>query len=516
MARAHVPKPVRRSAVRFRTLSLRSRLVLLAVALAVLGLAASDTVVLGSIRGQLVHRVDQKLRRYGKPVARKVADGGGLSDSDLHRARGGSSLSGPYAVAFADADGTVTEQFGPALTEGAAFPGWPSMDGAQLRARAGKAFTLPGDDSGSPWRVLVLSVGNAIGNSVDTTDDTADPPAAVLVATSLEETDATAAQMRDAFLLIGAIVVTLLGLGGWFAVGAGLRPLHRIEAAAGEIAAGRPLSHRMPDASPHTETGRLASVLNSMLTQIESAFAARSQSEQRMRRFIADASHELRTPLVSIRGFAELYRMGALSDEADIKRTMDRIESEAVRMGRLVEDLLLLAQLDEQRPLQLAPMDLRTLAVDALHDATALDPTRPVSLTGPGGPGTSPGPAPVLGDEARLRQVVTNLVGNAIAHTPPGTLLRIGVGTAADTTRVIEVADSGPGLPPDQAARVFDRFYRVDASRSRQEGGGAGLGLAIASALVTAHQGNMELETAPGQGALFRVRLPRDGGDTST
>ena len=163
--------------------------------------------------------------------------------------------------------------------------------------------------------------------------------------------------------------------------------------------------------------------------------------------------------------------------------------------------------MDEQRPVQLAPMDLRTLAVDALHDTTALDPTRPVTLTGPGGAGAPPGPAPVLGDEARLRQVVTNLVGNAVAHTPPGTPVRIGVGTD-DGHGVLEVADCGPGLTPDQAARVFERFYRVDASRTRATGGGAGLGLSIAAALITAHQGHVELDTAPGNGAIFRVRLP--------
>jgi two-component system OmpR family sensor kinase len=225
-----------------------------------------------------------------------------------------------------------------------------------------------------------------------------------------------------------------------------------------------------------------------------------------MRRFVADASHELRTPLAGIRGFAELYRMGALADEADVTRTMARIESEAVRMGGLVEDLLTLARLDEQRPLELAPMDLRTLAADALHDTTALDPTRPVALTGPGGD-TAPTAALILGDEARLRQVITNLVGNAVKHTPPGTPVRIGVGTV-DGQGVIEVADHGPGLTDDQAARVFERFYRVDVSRSRQDGGGAGLGLAIVSALTSAHHGEVDLLTSPGAGAVFRVRIP--------
>jgi two-component system OmpR family sensor kinase len=187
---------------------------------------------------------------------------------------------------------------------------------------------------------------------------------------------------------------------------------------------------------------------------------------------------------------------------------MARIESEAVRLGGLVEDLLTLVRTEELRPVQRAPMDLRTLAVDALHDTTALDPTRPVTLTGPGPASAGPpAPAPVLGDEARLRQVVANLVGNAVAHTPPGTPVRIGVGTL-DGHGVLEVADTGPGLTPAQAARVFERFYRTDASRTRTTGGGAGLGLSIAAALVTAHGGHVELDTSPGKGATFRIRLP--------
>jgi two-component system OmpR family sensor kinase len=240
-----------------------------------------------------------------------------------------------------------------------------------------------------------------------------------------------------------------------------------------------------------------------MLVQIEGAVAARTRSEERLRRFVADASHELRTPLAGISGFAQLYRMGG----AEIDATMDRIERESLRLTGLVDDLLLLAQLDERGvKLRLAPMDLRTLAVDALHDLRALDPTRPVRLTGLGDE-DDPSPAPVLGDESRLRQVVSNLVGNAIAHTPAGSAVRVGVGVSAGAA-VLEIADTGPGLPSDQARLVFERFYRADTSRARDHGGGAGLGLAIAWSLVTAHDGTIELDTAPGDGAVFRIRLP--------
>ncbi|MGW7002250.1 sensor histidine kinase [Streptomyces sp. NPDC054933] len=506
---------VRRLApLRPSALSLRFRLVLLAVALVALGLAASDTVVLGSVRGQLVRRVDQQLTRFGEPLAHRLATEGTPAPRPPHSGSARSWLPSQYVVAFAAADGSIAQQFRLPVADDDPRPLWPVMDAAQLRARMGRPFDMPSDHGGGTWRVLILPVasgrGAAQGGRAVAPADAAAPPTGLVVAASLDEVSSTAAQLGAAFLLIGGVVVALLGLAGWFAVRAGLRPLRRIEATAAQIAAGHPLSHRMPEASPRTEVGRLSSALNGMLAQIESAFATRAESEDRMRRFVADASHELRTPLAGIRGFAELYRMGALPDEADIKRTMARIESEAVRMGGLVEDLLTLARMDEQRPLQLAPMDLRTLAADALHDTTALDPTRPVSLTGPGGADSPPGPALVLGDEARLRQVVANLVGNAVAHTPPGTPVRIGVGTA-DGNGVIEVADHGPGLTAEQAAQVFERFYRVDASRSRQEGGGAGLGLAIVSALVAAHQGAVHLETAPGRGAVFRVSLPSAG-----
>ncbi|MFI1167597.1 sensor histidine kinase [Streptomyces sp. NPDC020801] len=506
--RAHIARTTRRlAALRPFSLSLRSRLLLLAVTLVALGLAVSDTVVLGVVRGQLVHRVDQQLQRFGEPLVRRVAAEG----TTAHPPRGGGRpwLPSQYVVAFAAADGSVTRQVRLPVAANDPRPMWPVMNATALRARMGHAFDVPSDHGGGEWRVLILAVPRSAGGDgtapADATVATA--PAGVAVAASLDQVSSTAAQLHTAFLLIGGAVVTLLGLAGWFAVRAGLRPLLRIEATAAEIAAGRPLSQRMPAESPRTEVGRLSTALNSMLTQIEAAFAARAESEERMRRFVADASHELRTPLAGISGFAELYRMGALPDAADVKRTMARIENEAVRMSGLVDDLLTLARLDEQRPLCLAPMDLRTLAVDALHDTTALDPTRPVSLTGPGSADAPPGPALVLGDEARLRQVVANLVGNAVAHTPPGTPVRIGVGTG-DGRGIIEVADTGPGLTAEQSARVFERFYRADASRSRQDGGGAGLGLAIVSALTTAHQGTVELQTVPGEGALFRVCLP--------
>ncbi|HEU5130197.1 MAG TPA: HAMP domain-containing sensor histidine kinase, partial [Glycomyces sp.] len=324
----------------------------------------------------------------------------------------------------------------------------------------------------------------------------------------LAEADAAVAALRTSGLVGGAVLLVVLTAVGWFALGRGLRPLRRIEQTAAAIAGGD-LTRRVPALAPsHTEIGRLADSLNTMLGQLERAFAERAASEARMRDFVWDVSHELRTPLFGIKGSTELYRMGAMSERSDVDEAMRRIHREAARLASLTEDLLLLARLDEaaEGPLDRTPMDLRTLAGDARHDVRALDPSRPVELTGPDGQGP-PGPAPVLADEARLRQVMTNLVGNAAAHTPPGTPVRIGVGTAGGRA-VLEVADEGPGMTAEQAGRVFDRFYRADRSRNRESGASAGLGLAIARSLARAHGGEVELATAPGEGARFRLALP--------
>ncbi|MEU8514549.1 HAMP domain-containing sensor histidine kinase [Kitasatospora sp. NPDC048722] len=492
-------------------LSLRARLLVLVLALVTTGLVVSDTIVLGTVRMQLVEQLDQQLQRFGLPLSHRSP--GKLSPPDAGgrptvNGRRGQGLPSQYLVQYLTSDGKVQGVMRQPVSDSDPAPQLAGLDPAATAPDV--PFDLPDQRGHRSWRVLVLPLQPAKAAGPGTVASPyASPlvtPTYLMVAVSREDIDATIGKLRTSFLAIGGAVFVLIAALGFFAVRTGLRPLRRIEAGAARIAAGE-LSHRMPGPSRRTEVGRLSIALNGMLTQIEAAFAARAESEARMRRFIADASHELRTPLAGIRGFTELYRMGALPTEEDVRRTMTRIESEAVRMGALVEDLLVLARLDEERPLDLAPMDLRTLAADALHDLTALDPTRPVALTGPAGTG-APGAAPVLGDEARLRQVVTNLVGNAVKHTPPGTPVRIGVGGAPGGVCLLEVADAGPGLTEDQALQVFERFYRVDPSRSRHDGGGAGLGLAIATALTHAHGGTLTLETSPGAGATFRVELP--------
>jgi len=343
-----------------------------------------------------------------------------------------------------------------------------------------------------------------------------DEQSLLVVGVSYAEVDDTVTRLIAIDAGTGAVTLfALAGLGSAM-VRSSLRRLREVETVAAAIADGD-MGQRVPPGGERTEVGRLATALNSMLEQIETAFAERESSEasaraseDRMRRFVADASHELRTPLTSIRGFAELYRQGAVPDDRyAVARVMEKIEAEALRMGLLVDDLMLLARLDQQRPIELRPVDLLQLAVDAVEGARIVAPTHPVGLRI-----DTDEPLTVVGDAARLRQVLDNLLSNATIHTPPGTA--VDVRLAVDGSEaVVAVVDAGPGLAPDQAERVFERFYRTDPARSRAHGG-SGLGLSIVAALVAAHGGAVRVRTAPGEGASFEVRLPlrRGAGDT--
>ncbi|MFI7454033.1 sensor histidine kinase [Nonomuraea sp. NPDC049714] len=353
-------------------------------------------------------------------------------------------------------------------------------------------YTAPAVDGDGAWRVK----------------ETTTPQGTFVVATDLEEVNEITWRLVLIELLGGGGIVLILAVVGVTIVRRSMRPLAEIEHTAGTIAAGE-LSRRVPDSDPRTEVGRLAGALNGMLAQIESAFAARSASEEaarrsedRMRQFVTDASHELRTPLTSIRGFAEYARQNPNADTAEL---MLRVESAAGRMGLLVDDLLLLAQVDQARPLKMRPVDMLALAADAVQDARILSPSREIGLDVVGGAALI-----VSGDEVRLRQVVGNLMSNALIHTEDGTPITVRVG-ADDETAFLEVADKGPGLTLDQVERVFERFYRADSARSRRRSGedrGSGLGLAIVQALVRAHGGTVVAKSAVGEGATFRVELP--------
>jgi two-component system OmpR family sensor kinase len=300
-------------------------------------------------------------------------------------------------------------------------------------------------------------------------------------------------------VVIGAAV-------SWLVIRRSLRPVEGMIDTATAIASGD-LSQRVDHRDDGSELGRLADALDEMLGQLEASFTERLAAQSRLEQFVADASHELRTPVTTIRGYAELYRDGGLTQAEQLDRAMRRIEQESARMGTLVEDLLLLARLDQQQPLELRPVDVGMLAEDAVTDARAVDPERPITLR------AAPS-APVLGDELRLRQVVANLLTNARAHTPPRTPVHVTV-EQVDGHVELTVADEGPGVAVEDRLRIFERFSRADRSRSRERGG-AGLGLSIVEAVVATHRGAVRVEdarpeVAPGGGARFVVELPAWG-----
>lgn len=489
---------------------LRVKFVVILLLLVTAALAGSGAVATATLRSYLIGRVDAQLVSVEHPIAEHSGDG--PNDKD-----GGPDKSGQYVVEWTDALGAVRQ--GPStdsLNPGQRLPKLPHFTGAQSKATGAHTLTTGADD-GESWRVLATPVTLPDGSA-----------GTLLIAQGLHDVQNTIKRLELLLLLIGAAAVVISAGVGYVVVRASLRPLREVEATAAKIAAGD-LTRRVPDADPRTEVGQLSGALNRMLTEIETAFAARAaseeaarrsedgmrrsetaarRSEERMRRFVADASHELRTPLTSIRGFAELFGQGAVTDDRDIRRLMSRIEDEAKRMGMLVEDLLMLARLDEERPLARVPVDLLALAGDAVHDARTLAPDRPIALD----VGSTDLPPVVIGDEARLRQVLANLVGNALKHTPPATPVTVSVGTGIDGRTgepavVLTVADQGPGLTDDEAARVFERFYRADPARSRSEGS-TGLGLAIVAALVAGHGGTVDVQSSPGAGATFRVILP--------
>jgi two-component system OmpR family sensor kinase len=364
---------------------------------------------------------------------------------------------------------------------------------------------LPMDNDVGPEPVTVRSIDNP---NVEWRAMSVHGPRSEVttVAMDLSDVQSTVRALIWSQVGIGVAVLLVLGVAGFAVVHRSLKPLAEVEETAAAIAAGQ-LDRRVPQRDPRTEVGRLSLALNGMLAQIqravassESSAAKARSSEDRMRRFITDASHELRTPLTTIRGFAELYRQGAARD---VEMLMSRIESESRRMGMLVEDLLLLARLDAQRPLERHRVDLLALATDAVHDARSIAPQRKIAMEVFDGPGIPE----VSGDEARLRQVLSNLVANALQHTPENAGVTVRVGTEGDNA-VLEVADEGPGMSKEDAQRVFERFYRADSSRTRASGG-TGLGLSIVDSLVYAHGGTVSVTTAPGYGCRFRVNLPR-------
>jgi two-component system OmpR family sensor kinase len=469
---------------------LRVTLVALLVALMAVGLTATGVAATSLLSGYLIDQQDDALRAALQDVQQYPFRLLAACTADTDR------LPAPSYVGCLDPTGTTIDVYGPMRDNGAL----PKIDALMGQSATSAPHTVVARDGSSTWRVVT---GPLPGGYT------------VVLATNLAEDTKTIGRLVALEVVVGLIVLAVLGIAGSLLVRNSLRPLAAVERTAQAIAAGD-LSQRVPEGDTRTEVGRLSAALNGMLARIEAAFRAQQASEEqaraseaRMRRFVADASHELRTPLTSIRGFAELYRQGAVRTPEETRALMQRIEAEGARMGLLVEDLLQLARLDQQRPLTIAPVDLAEVAGDAVHDARAVQPERPISLHLDDSLTEVP---VVLGDEARLRQVVGNLVTNALTHTPHDARLTLTLAEepADPDSVVLRVADEGPGMAPEDAARVFERFYRAESSRTR-ENGGTGLGLAIVASLVAAHGGTVDLRTAPGRGAVFNVRLPRSG-----
>lgn len=471
---------------RLRAMPLRARLIAVVVLLMLAAILLTSAATSALLRGYLMDRTDHELKQAAVPVAQAAVYQvlrGVPADVDQFVAPN------TYTVRIMPTDGTQpVDPIRPTNRED--HPDIPILALRDPRVRSGEPFTVPSSAGESRWRVVAGA--------------TREGTATFAVAVPLAAVDSTVRQLRILTTIIGLVVTALCAIMGWFAVRRAFRPLREIEDTAAAIAAGD-LARRVPERTAHDEVASLSLSLNAMLARIEQSFTVREASEEKMRQFVADASHELRTPLATVRGYAELFRQGAVSEPADIATAMRRIEDEATRMGGLVEDLLLLTRLDSQRPVQLAPVDLTVLAADATQDARVLDPSREIKLVPLG---QQIGPTIVAGDEERLRQVVTNLVANAIHHTPSGSPLELAVGCPRPGRAAIEVRDHGHGVRAEDTRRVFERFYRSDPSRSRGHGGGNGLGLAIVAAIMVSHHGRVGLTPTPGGGATFVVDLP--------
>jgi two-component system, OmpR family, sensor kinase len=485
--------------------SLRARVLTSVLALAALGLIILAAVTYAEQRSFLQGRLNQEVAGAG-PAVSQALDKAGLKppDSDRDSDTGGSEHSltpsgsdsppanggpGPAPVLPPGTYGQAREASGRIIGHRTFGYGETTLPEPVIPARVpiGKAFTVrSAGSSGLSYRAYAIRDPQDSGVTV--------------VAVPLREIDQTLNRLLLVEVLVIVGVLAALGLSAFFVVRIGLRPLDNMEITAGQIAAGE-LSRRVSPATTKTEVGRLGLALNAMLDRLEQAFAARQASEERLRQFIADASHELRTPLASIRGYAELFRMGATSDAAGTEMAMRRIEDESKRMGVLVEDLLTLARLDEAPQLRMVPVDLAVLARDAVDDARATAPDRPISVQ-------TPSSALISGDAHQLRQVLANLTRNALVHTPAGTAIDVSV-EQSSTSVTLTVRDHGPGLPPDVSSEdLFNRFWRAEGGRERGKAG-AGLGLAIVREIVVAHHGEISAANAPDGGARFLVSLPR-------
>lgn len=472
----------------FERRSLNARLTALVMLILTAGLMSATLLTTTIVRNYLIQSIDDDLTTTYSNIASQI-----ITDQS-----GTSILPSDYYLAVGNSNGLLNYWVQPETANSLGVPDlntYLRRDFPHTQIPYDEPFTTDAVMTSTQWRVLIQRFHSNVG------------PIDIYVALPLTETEQLVDHVQRILMLTGLSIIAIGGAIGSLAVSRSLKPLAGIERTAAAIAQGD-LSRRIPQSPASTEVGSLARSLNTMLATIERAFAAQEASEAKMRRFVSDASHELRTPLATIRGYGELYRMGALTDTDALNDTMRRIEDSATRMGSLVDDLLALARLDEGRPLHHDDVDVTVLSLDALADLRALDPSRTVTLTRLDGSAGSPPPLHVIGDDAKLRQVFANLVGNAIRYTPAGSPVEIALGphpTQPDHVR-IEFRDHGPGVADEHREKIFERFYRVDTSRTRDLGG-SGLGLAIVSAIVHAHNGRTHVSDTPGGGLTITLDL---------
>lgn len=481
-----------------RVVTLRSRLVAALVLLAAAGLVVFGVTTYALYQRSLQSRLDDQLRSATQPLGARLTsdlmgwpgfDGGGDAPSGPNGA-GGFGFD-TYA-ALIGADGEILASIDPGVS--VSRPDLP----AGLSGVTEPTYVTTGSVEGSGrWRLLVQPLAPLSNPSAAFSPPAELDDAVVVVAASTSELDAQMTRLLQIEVTAAVALLSALAVGAWLILRRGLRPLEHMAASARTISEGD-LARRVEPSDRRTEVGQLGLALNTMLDRIETSFGERDATEARLRQFLADASHELRTPLTSIQGFAELFRLRDRSHDVDLPVIMRRIEEEADRMKVLVEDLLLLARLDETRPFEPQPVDLTVLAADACSDATAVAPHRRVTLD-------APAPAVVLGEPDHLRQALGNLMANAIHHTPDGTPIEVSVHVGAGAVVQVSVRDHGPGVPEEAKPRVFDRFWQADTARV---GVGNGLGLAIVAEIAEEHGGRVALADAPGGGACFTLELP--------
>lgn len=475
--------------------SLRNRLILATLALATVAIAASDFAASNSLRSFLINQADNQLNdvvqtsmlRLDRAGIESEISNEGEVQNGFRPLRPLGAVPTTTAVTLLDLEGNIVGQIGGEFANSINAGEFQKLTPAEVISHDGLPFTIPGDDGNPDIRAIARPLPSGEGT--------------VVISVALDSVEKTVAGLTGIFFLISLIVLISIAVVARSLIKLTLKPLNQIEKTAAAIAEGD-LSARLPEVNPNTEVGRLTGSLNTMLSRIEESFAIRTESESKLRRFVADASHELRTPLTAIRGFAELHRQGAVVGEEKTKELVSRIEKESIRMSSLVEDLLLLARLDQSRELTIDPVDINHLVKEAVASARAAGPDHEIAIS------TANDEVFVLGDSMRIHQAIANLLANARTHTPAGTKIAVDILQDELETR-ISVSDNGPGLSDADQERVFERFFRADPSRVRVSGEGSGLGLAIVDAVMKAHGGSVEVKSKLGEGATFTIIFPQ-------